>query len=205
METKDCFAYLVDCAGLAVAGTVDKNGTPFTDPVDLLDWDDNGVYFIADKTTDFYRRLSGGESLSLTGWDGKDPLSRSVLTLRGRAVELGSPFLPRLFRKAPYLEQRYPSQISRRPLTVFCLGRGTGERITSGNRECFSFGEDPKKKAGFFITDRCVLCRFCYAKCPQKCIDISRRPAVIQQDRCLRCGNCYEICLTKAIVRQPAE
>ena len=39
-------------------------------------------------------------------------------------------------------------------------------------------------------------------KCPQKCIDISAKPAVIQQKNCLHCGNCYENCPVKAIVRE---
>ena len=48
----------------------------------------------------------------------------------------------------------------------------------------------------------CIGCKLCYSKCPQKCIDISGKPVVIQQQNCLHCGNCYEICPARAIVKR---
>ncbi len=202
METNTHISQLISHIRFAAAATADENGLPFTDPIELLDWDENGIYFIADRTTDFYRRLARTGFLSVTGTDRADV--PAVITLRGKAAELGSPLLPRLLKKSPGLEERYPSQLSRKNLTVFCICRGTGESSRSGKRESFSFGEETEKKPRFFITDRCVLCRFCYSKCPQKCIDISRRPAVIRQENCIRCGNCYEICLARAIEKRSA-
>lgn len=52
------------------------------------------------------------------------------------------------------------------------------------------------------MTDRCIGCRLCFSKCPQKCIDITRKPAVIVQEHCLYCGNCFEICPARAIERR---
>ncbi len=205
MEIKNDRTCILSSTCFAAAATVDENGLPFSDAVELLDWDENGIYFIADRTTEFYRRLSQKGVISVTGTDGGSAGSRTVFTLRGSASELGTPFLPRLLKKSPCLEQSYPSQISRKVLTVFCISRGTGEISRSGKTEPFSFGADQEKKPRYFITDRCVLCRFCYSKCPQKCIDISHRPAVIRQESCMHCGNCYEICLARAIEKRPAE
>ena len=50
--------------------------------------------------------------------------------------------------------------------------------------------------------DRCIGCKLCYSKCPQKCIDISRKPVVIQQEHCLHCGNCMEVCPARAVERR---
>lgn len=49
------------------------------------------------------------------------------------------------------------------------------------------------------MTDRCIGCKLCFSKCPQKCIDITRRPVVIAQEHC---GNCFEICPARAIERR---
>lgn len=54
----------------------------------------------------------------------------------------------------------------------------------------------------YFVTDKCIGCKLCYSKCPQKCIDISVKPVVIHQNNCLHCGNCYEICPTRAIEKR---
>lgn len=35
-----------------------------------------------------------------------------------------------------------------------------------------------------------------------KCIDITRKPVLIEQAHCLHCGNCYEICPARAIERR---
>ena len=63
-------------------------------------------------------------------------------------------------------------------------------------------GLEEEVQEGYFVTDACIGCKLCYSKCPQKCIDISGRPVVIQQQNCLHCGNCYEICPARAIVKR---
>ena len=35
-----------------------------------------------------------------------------------------------------------------------------------------------------------------------KCIDITRKPVLIEQAHCLHYGNCYEICPARAIERR---
>ena len=58
------------------------------------------------------------------------------------------------------------------------------------------------KEAGYVVTDKCIGCKLCYAKCPQKCIDITRKPVVIEQEHSLRCGNCFEVCPARAVERR---
>ncbi|WP_310601560.1 DUF362 domain-containing protein [Anaerosporobacter sp.] len=58
------------------------------------------------------------------------------------------------------------------------------------------------KSSGFYITKRCHGCRICYSKCPQKCIDLSVKPLVIQQENCLHCGNCMSVCPFGAVEKR---
>ena len=206
METQDYFAYLVDRIHSTVAATTDDSGMPVTCVIDMMDWDENGVYFLTAKGKGFYSRLTKRKFLSVTGMEGESTMTSRSLSLRGSVKEVGPSFLSRLFEKNPYMAEIYPDEASRRALTVFCLYKGTGEWFDLSTkpiqRASFSFGGAESEGEGCFITDRCVLCRLCYSKCPQKCIDISRRPAVIQQENCLRCGNCYDVCLARAIVKR---
>lgn len=206
MEIRDYFSFLADQVHSVVAATVDDSGLPATCVIDIMDWDDSGVYFLTAKGKSFYKRLIKKHVVSITGMKGEGTLSRQSLTLRGTVRELGREPLERIFEKNPYMASIYPDEPSRESLTVFQLFKGTGEWFDLSEkpirRDSFSFGGMEEEGEYFFITDRCVLCRLCYSKCPQKCIDISRRPAVINQENCLHCGNCFDTCLARAIVKK---
>ena len=47
---------------------------------------------------------------------------------------------------------------------------------------------------GYYVGEGCIGCKLCYSVCPQKCIDITKKPVVIDQHHCLHCGQCAEIC-----------
>lgn len=209
MEVQDYFSYLTNEIHSVVAATADDSGQPVTCVIDIMDWDDGGVYFLTAKGKGFYKRLTRKKFISITGMKGPDTLSCRSLTLRGSVRELGQEPLSRLLEKNPYMTSIYPDARSRENLTVFQLFRGTGEWFDLSSRpirrDSFSFGGAEESGEYFFITDRCVLCRLCYSKCPQKCIDISQRPAVIRQENCLRCGNCYDTCLARAIIKKKAD
>lgn len=104
------------------------------------------------------------------------------------------------------LRSKYPDAASRSALTVFVIYEGSGEWFDLSKkpveRAGFAFGGAEEEEHGYFVTDACIGCKFCYSKCPQKCIDISGRPAVILQQNCLHCGSCYEICPARAIVKR---
>lgn len=71
-------------------------------------------------------------------------------------------------------------------LTVFVIYEGSGEWFDLSKkpieRASFTFGGAEEVQEGYFITDACPGCKLCYSKCPQKCIDISAKPAVIHQE-----------------------
>ena len=150
--------------------------------------------------------LKANENIAFTAMKGEDTLSCVAVSVQGKAKEIGPEKLPGLFRKNPYMEKIYPDVRSRSALTVFKIYEGTGEWFDLSKqpieRASFSFGGAQAKKTGYFVTAGCIGCKLCYSKCPQKCIDISTKPAIIQQEHCLHCGNCYEICPARAIERR---
>ena len=208
MQAIDYLKYIVDEIHSTVFATVDQEGRPVTCAIDMMDCDENGLYFLTAKGKSFYRRLKQNAYVAFTAMKGEDTMSRVAVSVRGRAEELSPERLPALFAKNPYMAKIYPDEASRSALTVFRICEGTGEWFdlskTPVERAAFSFGGAAEPDNGYFVTGRCIGCKLCYAKCPQKCIDITRKPVFIRQENCLHCGNCYEICPARAVERRGA-
>ena len=206
METRDYLAYVVNQIHRTIVATVDDAGLPVTAAIDMMDYDDNSLYFLTAKGKGFYDRLKKREFLAFTAIKGEDTMSTVAVSIRGKVRELGSERLPRLFEKNPYMAEIYPTEESRSALTIFQIYEGTGEWFDLSKkpieRASFAFGGAEKVEDGYFVTDKCIGCKLCYSKCPQKCIDISVKPVVIHQNNCLHCGNCYEICPARAIEKR---
>ena len=206
MESNKYLSYLVEEIHTTVVATVDDSGLPVTAAIDMMDADENGVYFLTAKGKGFYDRLKKRGALALTGMRGGDTMHCTALSIRGKARELGSELLPRLFQKNPYLKEIYPDVASRNALTVFVIYEGSGEWFDLSKkpieRASFTFGGAKEVPEGYLITASCVGCKLCYSKCPQRCIDISGKSVVIRQENCLHCGNCFESCPVEAIVKR---
>lgn len=206
METKDYLAYIVNEIHTTVVATVDDMGLPVTATIDMMDCDEDGLYFLTAKGKGFYDRLKKRSYLALTAMKGEDTMHSVAVSVRGKVKELGSDLLLRLFDKNPYMNEIYPDAASRSALTVFQLYEGSGEWFDLSKkpieRASFTFGGAAQVQDGYVVTEKCIGCKFCYSKCPQKCIDISVKPVVIQQDHCLHCGNCYEVCPARAVERR---
>ena len=198
--------YLQEEIHTVVAATIDDSGLPVTCAIDMMEADENSLYFLTAKGKGFYDRLKKKGYVALTGIKGRNTMSCVAISLRGMVTELGNTLLPRLFEKNPYMWEIYPTQESQKALTVFQIYEGVGEWFDLSQqpieRTSFSFGGAQAKETGYFVTDKCIGCKLCYSKCPQKCIDISTKPVVIRQEHCLHCGNCYEICPARAVERR---
>lgn len=203
MKTKDYLSYIVNEIHSTVVATVDEDGLPVTCAIDIMDYDDNSLYFLTARGKSFYKRLQNRGYIAFTGMKGEDTMSCVAVSVCGKVREIGEDMLLRLFEKNPYMNDIYPDENSRSALTVFQLYEGAGEWFDLSKkpieRANFSFGGAKEITEGYFVTDKCIACKICLTKCPQKCIDVSVKPVIIKQSNCLYCGNCAEVCPVKAV------
>lgn len=206
METTDYLRFIVREIHTTVIATVDEQGLPVTCAVDMMDSDESSLYFLTAKGKSFYERLKKQGYIALTGIKGENTMTSVAVSLRGKVRELDMQNAKMLFDKNPYMYEIYPTEESRSAIRVFQLYDGSGEWFDLSKkpieRKNFSFGGTEEIGEGYFVTDKCIGCKLCYSKCPQKCIDISVKPVVINQNHCLHCGNCFEICPMRAIVKR---
>lgn len=105
----------------AAIATLDKNGRPITRIIDIMLYDDQGIYFLTAKGKEFYRQLMEQKYISLSAVKEK----RSI-TLRGETENIGSEKLDEIFEKNPYMKGIYPDD-TREALEVFRLYKAAGE------------------------------------------------------------------------------
>ena len=206
MEAKDYLAYIVSEIHTTIVATVDDEGLPVTAAIDMMDSDENGLYFLTAKGKGFYDRLKKHGFLALTAIKGQDTMSSVAVSVRGKVKELGYERIPVLFEKNPYMHQIYPTKDAMHALTVFQIYEGTGEWFDLSKkpieRASFTFGGAQEKMEGFFITDACIGCGSCLKVCPQDCISADSIPFRIEQAHCLRCGNCMTACPAGAVQKR---
>ena len=206
MEAKDFLDYLVHEIHTTVVATVNDEGLPVTAAIDMMDSDENGLFFLTARGKGFYDRLKQRGFLALTAVKGETTMSSVAVSVRGKVRELGYEKIPMLFEKNPYMREIYPTEESMRALTVFQIYEGSGEWFDLSKkpieRASFTFGGAERKPEGYFITDACIGCRSCVSVCPQQCIDTDSIPFVIDQAHCLHCGNCMEECPVGAVEKR---
>ena len=205
MTTKEYFDYIVEQIHSTVVATVDEDGLPVTCVIDMMYADDSGLYFLTAKGKNFYRRLKDKGYLALSGKKGEDTMNCTAVSVRGKVREIGQDMLPLLFEKNPYMLEIYPTEESRKALTVFQIYEGSGEWFDLSKkpieRDSFTFGGAEITESGYFVTDDCIRCGSCLSDCPQSCIELKEK-AVIRQENCLHCGYCAEVCPVGAVIRR---
>ena len=203
--------YIVNEIHTTIVATVDDEGLPVTAAIDMMDADENGLYFLTARGKSFYDRLMKRGFLALTALKGEDTMTSVAVSVRGKVRELGYDRIPELFEKNPYMRTIYPTEESMKALTVFQIYEGTGEWFDLSRkpieRASFTFGSEKAEQAaknpeGYYITDACIGCGSCTAVCPQSCIITDSVPHVIEQEHCLHCGNCLEACPVGAVERR---
>ena len=205
-DAERCFRYIVKEIHTTIVATTDDDGLPVTAAIDMMDSDENSLYFLTAKGKSFYDRLIKRGFLALTAVKGEDTMHSVAVSVRGKVREIGPERIPDLFRKNPYMNEIYPKPESRQALTVFRIYEGTGEWFDLSKkpieRASFSFGGAEERKEGFYVTqDACIGCGRCISVCPQKCIRKENGKAKIIQQNCLYCGRCMEVCSAGAITR----
>ena len=66
MQAKDYLQYIATKIHSTVFATVDGEGRPVTCAIDIMDWDETGLYFLTAKGKNFYDRLKTNEDIAFT-------------------------------------------------------------------------------------------------------------------------------------------
>lgn len=197
----DYIKILVEDIHSTTVATIGADGHPQTRVIDMMLWDENGVYFLTAKGKTFYTQLMEQQYIALSAT--KDKIS---ISLRGKIKNIGGEKLDEIFEKNVYMQSIYPGD-TRSALEVFCLYEAQGEYFDISDpahitRDGITIGMEAQTPAGYYVGSGCIDCKLCYSVCPQKCIDITRKPVVIDQHRCLHCGRCMEICPKRVIEKR---
>ena len=118
-DAERCFRYIVKEIHTTIVATTDDDGLPVTAAIDMMDSDENSLYFLTAKGKSFYDRLIKRGFLALTAVKGEDTMHSVAVSVRGKVREIGPERIPDLFRKNPYMNEIYPKPESRQALTVF--------------------------------------------------------------------------------------
>ena len=201
MRKNDYLKLLVESIHSATVATIGADGHPQTRVIDMMLWDEHGVYFLTAKGKAFYRQLMEQGYLALSAT--KDEIS---ISLRGKIRNIGSEKLDEIFEKNAYMQSIYPGD-TRAALEVFCLYEAEGEYFDISDpshvtRDHILIGLAEAPQTGYFVGNGCIGCKLCYSVCPQKCIDITTKPVVIDPHRCLHCGRCAETCPKQIIEKR---
>ena len=205
-NTEDFLSFLTEEIHTVVASTVDDDSLPVTCAIDMMDSDENSLYFLTARGKGFYHRLKKRNFIALTGVKGDDTMSSVAVSIRGHVEETEDIVLSQLLEKNPYMLEIYPTEESRKALSAFRIYDGCGEFFDLSRRpivrKSFSFGSCSSESDAMEISDSCSGCGLCLAACPQQCIDAGTVPLGIRNENCLMCGRCIEICPQKAVSRR---
>ena len=182
MECGDCLRLLAEDIHTVAVATVGTDGRPRLRAIDIMLWDEDGVYFLTARGKSFYAELVDQGFVALTGIKGKVSVS-----LRGEVQDFGGERLDEIFEKNPYkavgeyFDISVPSHV---------------------RRDSFTIGGAGAVETGYFVGSGCIGCGRCLRACPQRCIDLSSGRALIDQKRCLHCGRCAAACPSRVIERR---
>ena len=181
MTKMDYLKLLVDEIHSTTVATIGSDGHPQTRIIDMMYYDEEGVYFLTAKGKAFYDQLMEQQYVAISATKEKIAVS-------------------------PYMKKIYPGD-TKDAIEVFQLYEAQGEYFDISNpsnivRNTITIGKAEAVQTGYFVGKDCIGCKLCYSVCPQKCIDISSVPVTINQNHCLHCGRCAEICPKQCIEKR---
>lgn len=193
MTKTDYLRILVEDIHSATVATIGGDGHPQTRIIDMMYYDEAGVYFLTAKGKEFYEQLMKQQYVAISATKEKIAVS-----LRGNVKNIGKKNLDIMFERNPYMKEIYPGD-TREAIEVFWLYKAKGEYFDISVpskivRDSIIIGDEDMAMKGYVVKEGCIGCKLCYSVCPQKCIDITTKPVSIIQNHCLYCGRCAEIC-----------
>ncbi|MBQ9420669.1 MAG: pyridoxamine 5'-phosphate oxidase family protein [Lachnospiraceae bacterium] len=149
MDRNEALRIIAEELKTCVIATVDEDNRPVTAVIDIMDHDENGLYFLTGRGKGLYNRLQHSPYVAVTLTRGSLDTEYLAVSVRGHAVEAGPARLKRLFQKNPFMYKMYPdpAKWEAAGLTVFCIDSGSVEWLTMKGpdmkREIINFGSTP--------------------------------------------------------------
>ena len=201
MDAQTCLKKLSYVGVLAFA-TVDETGGPQVRNISAIHYEPDALYFFTARGKDFCRELLAFPKVQVLGYT----MYKEMIRLSGTAEPVPdaeqAAWRDRIFAEQPYLANVYPGA-TRQIGIVFRIRDMDIEYFNLGVspifRQSYTIGAGQANPKGYRITDACIGCKRCAAHCPQGCIDVTQKPAVIRQEHCLHCGACFEACPVGAV------
>ncbi len=132
MDRNEALRIIAEELKTCVIATVDEDNRPVTAVIDIMDHDENGLYFLTGRGKGLYNRLQHSPYVAVTLTRGSLDTEYLAVSVRGHAVEAGPARLKRLFQKNPFMYKMYPDPAKGEAagLTVFCIDSGSVEWLT---------------------------------------------------------------------------
>ena len=172
MTKQDYLELLVENIHSTTIATIGADGHPQTRVIDMMLYDEQGVYFLTAKGKAFYAQImeQGYIALSAT----KDKIS---ISLRGKIKNIGSEKLDEIFEKNTYKQSIYPGD-TRSALEAFCLYEADGECFDISDpahivRDSFTIGKAAQETPGYYVGEGCIGCKLCELRCPDFAIEVA--------------------------------
>ena len=87
----------------ATMATIGADGHPVTRIIDLMLWDESGVYFLTAKGKSLYTQLMEQKFIALSA-----TADKRAISLRGKIKNIHSEKLEEIFERNPYMKGIYP-------------------------------------------------------------------------------------------------
>ena len=75
-EAEEIFKYIVEEIHSIIMATVDEKNRPITCAIDIMDYDESGLYFLTSRGKGFYKRLKENNNVALSAMKGNSTLGR---------------------------------------------------------------------------------------------------------------------------------
>ncbi|MDH5100078.1 pyridoxamine 5'-phosphate oxidase family protein [Lactobacillus kefiranofaciens] len=110
LTNKQFLDLIVDCFHSVVFGTVDQNGDPHTNIIDIDFNEDGRLIFATTNHKNFYRNLKIHNRVSMTAMRGRESLSSIGFTLEGYVNEISPAYLDKIKAIKPALHRIYDNR-----------------------------------------------------------------------------------------------
>lgn len=101
---------IVDCFHSVIFGTVDQNGDPHTNIIDIDFNEDGRLIFATTNQKSFYRHTKGHNKVSITALRGRETLTSIGFTLEGYVDEVSPQYLERIYKIKPQMHHIYANK-----------------------------------------------------------------------------------------------